>query len=223
VQLISNAVIAVSADLYDRMQETVRDPPARRQSLDSRRLHRSELFGTAELYDPSTGAFTSTGNMNRARMGHISILLTSGKVLLAGGEARNPPFPQPTTAEVYDPVTGKFTAAGDYNSAAGQLVDLLASATLLPDGRVLLAGNTEGVIGVYDPVIGGFSPTGNPIARGAAALLRNGTVLVTGGDDDLGGASSLTSTVLPPEYSVPRDAWRRIEVSIQLHCFRTEQ
>lgn len=105
-----------------------------------------DFSATAELYDPSTGTFTPTGDMTLARVAHIATLLSNGKILVAGGEANHLPFPQPTTAELYDPTTGMFTATSSYSSAVGHLTDLIASTTLLPDSRVLIAGNTEGIM-----------------------------------------------------------------------------
>jgi uncharacterized iron-regulated membrane protein len=59
----------------------------------------SNIVSSAELYDPATGTFTRTGDMNDRRAQHTATLLTAtGKVLAAGG------YPDyQASAELYDP------------------------------------------------------------------------------------------------------------------------
>ena len=97
----------------------------------------SLTLATAELYDPAAGSFTATGPMGTSRDYQTSTLLSDGRVLIAGG------FTIPTTlfadlvvsAELYDPHAGVFAATGPL--AAGRS---FPTATLLPGGRILLAG-----------------------------------------------------------------------------------
>ena len=64
------------------------------------------------------------------RQFHTATLLTNGKVLVAGGTAGAGNYV--TTAELYDPATGVWTATGSMSVARGS-----HSANLLPDGKVL--------------------------------------------------------------------------------------
>src|SRR5262249_18020306 len=87
---------------------------------------------TAELYDPSTGRFTTTGSLLYSRDHPTATLLNNGKVLIVGGEGLFPDADFLSTAELYDPATGRFTATGNMvNGRSGH------TATLLNNGKVV--------------------------------------------------------------------------------------
>ena len=134
------------------------------------------LTTAAEIYDPSTGTFSATGDMVQAGLG-TAILLADGRVLIAHDLLPRPSY---AAAELYDPAKGTFSATGN------QLVIWSGhqQASLLPDGRVLLAICCTAEQ-VYDPASGSFSRTGAMAGicpdGFAMAPLPNGTVLVSGG------------------------------------------
>ncbi|HXR75333.1 MAG TPA: kelch repeat-containing protein [Bryobacteraceae bacterium] len=138
----------------------------------------------------SQDRFTPTGDMTAQRMGHTATLLTNGKVLVTGGYAVPAGFPVWASAELYDPLTGKFALTGSMTTPrAGH------TATLLPDGKVLIAGgfvsnalgslaNIVATAELYDPFTSTFTATGAmtaPRQGHTASLLNNGKVLITGG------------------------------------------
>src|SRR5208337_82581 len=53
-------------------------------------------------YNPSTGKFTLAGTLNTARAFHTATLLTSGMVLITGGDSSSGYL---ASAELYEPAT----------------------------------------------------------------------------------------------------------------------
>src|SRR5882724_7527327 len=127
------------------------------------------------------------------RTGHAATVLADGRVLITGG--RDGAGTIVATAEIFDPATETSTAVGTVVTAR-----VSHTATLLPNGRVLIAGGT-GAIGslssaeIFDPANPGaafrvLSATmGAARARHTATLLKDGTVLIAGGD--VGGTAEI--------------------------------
>ncbi len=125
---------------------------------------------------------TAISPLSTSRYLHTATLLSSGKVLFAGGMC--PGNITTNGAELLDPTTGISTPTGLMASARDD-----HTATLLPNGKVLVAGGLQGLTALsscelYDPVTGTWSATGSlntARLRHSATLLTNGFVLVAGG------------------------------------------
>lgn len=162
--------------------------------------------GVAELYNPANETFTATGSpLMLHGFYHTATLLNDGRVLVVGGLASTgDTFTANSGAEIYDPKTNGFTLA-----AAMAVNRNNHTATLLQDGRVLIAGGISngfstapdsdnqvtGTAEIYDPTKNTFSLTNMQEPRDShfASLLSNGQVLVGGG---YGGSDSETSAEL---------------------------
>ena len=146
-------------------------------------------LASAELYDPTTNAWSAAAPMLASRRGHTATLLADGRVLVVGGLSlilrEGGYFPsQPAFAEIYDPQANHWsTTAAIAFSRYGQ------TATRLADGRVLVAGgrgdaailkSTE-IYGATEDRWISAAPMGAARSGHVATLLRNGDVLVAGG------------------------------------------
>lgn len=145
--------------------------------------------------------FSVTSNLISERANHSATLLANGKVLVVGGF--NSVNFRLNSAELYDPVTGQWTATGNLNYARYN-----HTATLLNNGKVLVVGGTNvsalSSAELYDPATGTWSVTNSLSSARAyhsATLLTNGKVLVTGGR----GTGYLASSEL---YDPATGSWR---------------
>src|SRR5262249_54994595 len=157
-----------------------------------------EDLRSAEVYDPSAGTFTPTGDMIGLQIGHTATLLPNGRVLIAGGHASDWCCPaQVNNPELYDPLTGTFSLTGAFASGGNVYVNggpAVSAAVALSDGRGLSGG--EPTSELYDPLTGTFKLTGSMttpcfeiytpgyIAGRTATLLTNGLVLLTAGEHE---------------------------------------
>jgi hypothetical protein len=132
------------------------------------------------------GTFVQTGPLITPRSQHTATLLQTGEVLITGGAVDALGLASGQSVEIFDPATGMFRGSTAMTSRRR-----LHSATMLPDGRVLIAGGYDGygplhTAELYDPTTDTFTPTGNMVSpRGGhdAILLGNGTVVIAGGSD----------------------------------------
>ena len=124
--------------------------------------------------------------MSAERAAHTATLLPDGQVLIAGGfREEGTQEIAIASAEIFDPATNTFTPTSDMNEPRNG-----HTATLLPNGKVLLAGgwNLEGrtaTAELYEPQTATFEYVGSLMAprQGfTATLLKNGNVLIAGGD-----------------------------------------
>jgi hypothetical protein len=161
------------------------------------------VMSSAEIFNPATAAFDSSGAMVVPRTFHTATQLSNGGVLIAGGSAsiaesdpqqpQNPPSVSPLdTVEIFDPINRKFFV-GFFTM---QVARAMHTATALEHGREVLIigglnleGGVEASTELYDTRTGLFTPAGlmgSPRYGHTATLLKDGTVLVTGGLDENG-------------------------------------
>ncbi len=151
---------------------------------------------SADLYDPVSGTITPTGSMTAARAWHTATLMPNGRVLITGGGIdANHPASLLSSAEEYDSATGTFSAVGSMT-----VPRCLHTATLLPNGKVLIAGGSlSGPAELYDPVTATFSAGASMMTNrvsATATLLPDGTVLLAGGTVDTSANYRTASTEL---------------------------
>ena len=177
------------------------------------------VLDSAELFDPATGEWSRTGSLRVARYGASAVTLADGRVLVVGGwpSAEDGPAPlyggphRPLApAEIYDPATGRWGAAGGLDLARTDfmLVALADGGALVAGGNVWpdpdpssYANEPTSTAERFDPAASSWSPTGDMAIAAAdrtGIRLPDGRVLVAGGDltvqqPDFGRSHGLTA------------------------------
>lgn len=144
--------------------------------------------GQSQVFDPTSATFTPTSPQVAVRSDGFMTTLADGRVLLAGGNEPNPEIEiKQKSAEIFDPESLSYSKTGDL-----VFPRVSSSATLLPNGQVLITGGQSTEAGgstrsaeLFNPETGVFSRTDDmDVARSGhdAILLGDGRVLIMGGD-----------------------------------------
>jgi N-acetylneuraminic acid mutarotase/HEAT repeat protein len=154
----------------------------------------SSLMSALKAIDMDAAAkaeafLVASGPLNFARNGYTITLLTNGQELITGGYIHTDVLTASNrflaSAQLYDPVTGKWSETGEMKTARNS-----HTATLLRDGRVLVAAGTDskghalGTAELYDLATGKWTETGSlNVARfyHTAASQTDGRAMVAGG------------------------------------------
>jgi WD40 repeat protein len=146
------------------------------------------VTASAELYDAKTKRFSETAKMLMPRYKHTAGPLPNGQVLIAGGSDDRDWKGSMSSAEIYDPLTGKFAATPPMNDRRFKLPGETAQ---LPSGQLLIAGGSKQVE-LYDPETGKFLLALGQMNEAwhfmTETRLKDGMILLTGGypNDDQG-------------------------------------
>ncbi|MDQ6615223.1 MAG: hypothetical protein M3083_10855 [Actinomycetota bacterium] len=160
-------------------------------------IAQGRLLASAEIFDSAIGSWKPVAAMAIPRLGFSLSLMGDGRVLAAGGitstaaDGSADAIRPLSSAEIYDPAAARWMAAPSME--VGRFDH---TATVLDDGRVLIAGglgpgpsagDATAALGsseLYDPASNTFQPSGDlgqGRANHAAVLLDDGTVLAAGG------------------------------------------
>ncbi|WP_437851629.1 Kelch repeat-containing protein [Sorangium sp. So ce363] len=172
---------------------------------------RNETRRVWTRYDPSTGAWAPTEPIDGLRSLLTPTLLPDGTVLVIGDSPFVYPDYGPAPTRRFDPATGVWTPAA--STVAPRFGH---TATLLQDGRVLVAGGDQpggpgGVlVEIYDPVADTWTARApmNVARQGhSATLLQDGRVLVAGGADGYPSERPEHHLTSAEVYDPATDAW----------------
>jgi WD40 repeat protein len=148
------------------------------------------IYSSTEIFSPTSGTFETTGNMTIKRHKHAAVRLQDGSVLIVGGSDERDSRGAYSSLEIFDPRRGEFKVAGEMRRSRYKLNGAI---TLLPDGKVLIAGGSDGAE-IFDPASGKTIDTtgdfGSYRLFSTATTLGDGRVLIVGGYDQMTQVSS---------------------------------
>ena len=169
---------------------------------------------SADEFDPATGVWTPTGSLQTPRSSHTATLLPNGKVLVAGGAdlvldqtGANPVDSVLASAELFDPATGQWTLTGSMAQPRQT-----HTATLMPGGKVLVAGGESYFRGVFPTSAELYNPIpvlGRRRCLWSAAIPIMLPLCSQTAKSCLPEALTPATPVQPPSYSIPRVPWQR--------------
>jgi len=147
---------------------------------------------TAELYTPSVGTWGATAtSLMIARESAAGALLPSAKFMVAGGSAAA----VNSSVDILDLGGGAYVATGNMTVTRSA-----PTATLLPNGQVLIAGGGTNTAELYNPATGAFTATAGNMSvvriGHTASMLPTGQVLITGGGPSFAAGASYASCEL---------------------------
>jgi hypothetical protein len=99
-----------------------------------------EYLHNCEIYNPYVGKWDTTHSLNIGRYNHTTVLLSDGRVLIAGGTSKT--AGSLNTTEVFDVSSKSWTVVSSMNESRSK-----AASILLPDGNVFVSGGDSLSIG----------------------------------------------------------------------------
>ena len=144
-----------TAELYDPGTGTFSRTGSMTQALDV--MSCTTLLDGRVLFTGSAVSLTSQSSAGPAGKG-TGFALVDFRRGSSQAQQRPPVFalvPETMLAQVYDPKSGKFSAAAPMIEPRGEY-----TAALLPDGRVLIAGGETDIAELFDPATGKFELNG---------------------------------------------------------------
>jgi hypothetical protein len=173
------------------------------------------VLSQAELYDPATGTWSLTRSFSQKRAGYTATLLPNGKVLAVAGFNDFSTSAVLDSAELYDPATRRWTAAGTLATARDA-----QTATLLPSGQVLFAAGAQESPSTWLSSAELYDSTAGPITLVNPRCRTNGAFQFV-----FTGAPNATNTVLATTNAAqPWSEWTDLgaapEIAPGLFLFR---